>query len=46
MTTDLALPLIIAAVPLGSVAYNVLLDSLHRLYRAHVEGVASLPGWR
>jgi hypothetical protein len=45
MTTDLAQPLIIASVPLGNAAYNVLLDGLHRLYRAHVEGVASLPGW-
>ena len=47
MTTDLAEPLIIAAVPLPlrNAAYNVLLDGRHRLYRAHVEGVASLRGW-
>jgi hypothetical protein len=47
MTTDLAEPLIIAAVPLPSLsaAYNVLLDGRHRLYRAYVEGIASLPGW-
>jgi hypothetical protein len=47
MTTDLAEPLIIAAVPLSSLsaAYNVLLDGWHRLYRAYVEGIASLPGW-
>jgi hypothetical protein len=47
MTTDLAEPLIIAAVPLPSLsaAYNVLLDGRCRLYRAHVEGIASLPGW-
>ena len=48
MTADLAEPLIIAAVPplpSLSAAYNVLVDSRHRLYRAYVEGVASLPGW-
>jgi hypothetical protein len=47
MTADLAEPLIIAAVPLPlrNAAYNVLLDGRHRLYRAHVEGVASLRGW-
>ena len=47
MTTDLAIPVIIATVPVpgGIPPAPPLIDGTHRLYKATVQGRAHLPAW-
>lgn len=47
MTTDLAKPVIIAAVPVpdGGPPAPLLIDGTHRLYKATVQGHTHLPAW-
>lgn len=46
LTTDLSEPVIIATMrTLGGEQFSLLIDGTHRLYRAHVEGVARLSAY-
>lgn len=47
MTVDLTRPLILATVPdTGGGLMDLVVDGVHRLYKAHVRGVARLPAFR
>jgi hypothetical protein len=43
MGTDLTVPVIVATMP--AVIGPLLIDGTHRLYKAHVLGIAALPAW-
>jgi hypothetical protein len=46
LRTDLAQPVIIATLtPAGQRPAPLLVDGMHRLYKAHALGVAELPSW-